>query len=305
MTYAPMDLRNVRGFLIRALDIDTSTSRPNDLEGDEVGIVGDPAHAASGGYHEGNDDLARVGRLSSDYSKAESPRDRPGSDAASALDIGWFDAQVGGRRLTLRDFSRALVVACERGDPRTSDIREIIWSPDGSAVWRWDRLGRRSSGDVSHRTHTHMSFFRDSEGRRDRDDNLLGLLVEIIGGNDVLTNEDIKAITQNVASAVRRGVWMGGFNDASFDPPYRGGPTLESTKATVDALLNEVASLKGMVVQLSGAVASFAATVQAIQLGGVDPAAVALALAPLLPAAPTAAEVADQVADQVADRLKE
>lgn len=191
MTYAPGDLLNVRGYLIRTLDLVPGVARGVDLEAAEVGIVGDPAHAATGGYHEGNDDLARVGRLSTDYSKRESARDRPGTNAASALDIGYFDVTMpSGRRVTLRSMSAAIVAACERNDPRTEAIREVVWSPDGSVVRRWDRLGVRSTGDDSHRTHTHLSFFRDSEGRRDRSDNLFGLLSEIIEGTSGMELSD-------------------------------------------------------------------------------------------------------------------
>ncbi|MEK8110074.1 hypothetical protein NKG94_48450 [Micromonospora sp. M12] len=48
----------------------------------------------------------------------------------------------------------------ERG--RHPDIREIIYSANGTTVKRWDRLGERTSGDSSHRWHTHFSFFRDA-----------------------------------------------------------------------------------------------------------------------------------------------
>lgn len=175
MTYAPTDLLNVRLWLLARFDINKGLARAADLDPAEVGVVGDDAHAASGGYHIGNDGLARVGRRDSDYSKRESPRDRPGTNAASALDIGDF---TGGGH-TLRSLSAAIVDACKRGDSRTRDVREIIWSPDGVNVKRWDRLGIRSTGGSDHRWHTHLSFHRDSEGRRDRDDNFLGLLKAI------------------------------------------------------------------------------------------------------------------------------
>jgi hypothetical protein len=177
MTYAPDDLLATRRYLLATLDMHPGNVAA-DLDPNEVGIVGDPAHAAGGGYHEGDDDLARVGRLASDYSKRESARDRPGSNAASALDIGQFAHGA----LTLPALSVALVHACEAGDPRTRDVREVIYSPDGKVVHRFDALGIRSSGDDSHLFHTHLSFFRDSEGRRDRSDNILGLLAELIEG---------------------------------------------------------------------------------------------------------------------------
>lgn len=168
MTYAPADLLAVRQYLLGSTG----------LSGDAVGIVGDPDHASTGGYHEGNDDLARVGRLSTDYSKRESARDRPGSNAASALDIGDFTRGA----VSLRSVSLSLVAACQRGDPRTRDIREVIFTPDGATVRRFDRLGIRSTGDSSHLYHTHISFFRDSEGRRAGADNVLGLVRELIDG---------------------------------------------------------------------------------------------------------------------------
>lgn len=184
MTYAPADLVEIRGYLIRRLDLVPGTARGVDLEPGEVGVVGNAAHISTGGYHVGEDDLTAVGRAGRDYSVVESTRDRTGlSNAASALDIGYFTADLpGGRRVTLRSLSAGIVEACRRGDPRARDIREVIWSPDGTAVTRWDRLGIRTSGDTSHRWHTHVSFFRDSEGRRGRGDNFLGLLTSIIDG---------------------------------------------------------------------------------------------------------------------------
>ena len=187
MTYSPADLLAVRLYLL------TSTG----LSGDAVGIVGDPDHISTGGYHVGNDDLARIGRLSSDYSKRESTRDRPGTNGASALDIGDF---VKGA-VSLRTVSLGLVAACQRGDPRTGDIREVIYTPDGATVRRFDRLGLRSTGDGSHLFHTHVSFFRDSEGRRAQPDNFLGLLRELIegtttGGDDDMGSSWTEPLTQ-------------------------------------------------------------------------------------------------------------
>jgi hypothetical protein len=106
----------------------------------------------------GRDDLATHRRLGYDYSVVESPRDANPTDAASAVDLagaGWW------RPLTLWLVDRAVA-----GAPGTEDIREIIYTPDGVTVHRWDRLGIRSTGDSSHLYHTHVSFFRDSEGRR-------------------------------------------------------------------------------------------------------------------------------------------
>ena len=52
-----------------------------------------------------------------------------------------------------------------------ADVREIIYSPDGQRVLRWDRergassMPRPGEADASHLTHTHVSFYRDSEHR--------------------------------------------------------------------------------------------------------------------------------------------
>lgn len=182
MTYAPADLLAVRRFLL------SSTG----LSGNAVGIVGDDAHAG-GGYHIGNDGLAAAGRLTADYSKRESSRDRPGSNAASALDVGQWTGTVGAAKISWLAFNRALADACRRGDPRTRDVREVIYTLDGRAVSRFDRLGIRSSGDNSHLTHTHISFFRDSEGRRAQPDNILGLFQELIEGNGMTPTQDAEA----------------------------------------------------------------------------------------------------------------
>jgi hypothetical protein len=142
----------VRGLLLAHLDVDPDTVRVADLEPAEVGIVGNAAHR--GGYHCGKD---RV--VPNDYSVHESPRDRAGlSSYASALDVGMFSHGSH----DLRSFSVWCVGQCKAGAHDTRDIREIIYSPDGKTVKRWDRLGRRTSGDNSHLFHTHFSFFRDA-----------------------------------------------------------------------------------------------------------------------------------------------
>lgn len=121
-----------------------------------------------GGYHEGNDLLAQAGRLNTDYSKRQSDRDRPGTDGASAIDIGYFDVwvtQVNGilRRVTLRDYNTWLITQMRANTPDVSFVRELIYSPDGQVVKREDRLHASTTGDSSHLTHSHRSDFRDDE----------------------------------------------------------------------------------------------------------------------------------------------
>ncbi|SCL32979.1 hypothetical protein GA0070616_4604 [Micromonospora nigra] len=157
MTRAPSNLLAVRRLLLDHLNVDTSRVRTDDLEPAEVGIVGDADHR--GGYHCGEDRVVR-----NDYSVVESSRDRVGlSDFASALDVGSFSYRDAlGRTHTLHTFSVWLVKQCAAGTADTRDVREVIYSPDGKVVRRWDRLGRRTSGDSSHLWHTHISFFRDA-----------------------------------------------------------------------------------------------------------------------------------------------
>lgn len=172
MTFAPADLLGVRNWIHAATGLPLA----------ELGIVGDAAHAASGGYHEGRDDLVRVlgtdlrrsdGRY--DYSVRQA-RDRTAlTNAASALDVGNWPG--------LRAFSTALVAACRAGDPRGACVREVIYSDDGAHVRHWDAIGEQSGGDDSHLWHTHISFWRDTEGRRS---GFLSLVQQIInGGGDV------------------------------------------------------------------------------------------------------------------------
>ncbi|WP_435794573.1 hypothetical protein [Micromonospora zamorensis] len=153
MTRAPANLLALRSLLLTHLD---NAPGPDDLDPAEVGIVGDPAHR--GGYHCGSDRVVK-----NDYSVVESSRDRAGLTLdAAALDVGQFEVRSGGRTHTLASFSAWCVAQCAANAADTRDIREIIYSLNGSTVKRWDRLGKRSSGDSSHRWHTHFSFFRDA-----------------------------------------------------------------------------------------------------------------------------------------------
>ncbi|MFJ8686913.1 hypothetical protein [Micromonospora wenchangensis] len=147
MTTAPANLLAVRRLLLDTI---------KGLDPAAVGIVGDPAHR--GGYHCGSD---RV--VTNDYSVVESPRDSGGLTLyASGLDVGTFSVRVGGATHNLQTFSTWCVAQCRANTADSRDLREIIYSPDGKVVRRWDRLGKRSSGDDSHLWHTHFSFFRDS-----------------------------------------------------------------------------------------------------------------------------------------------
>lgn len=149
MTYAPATILALRTFLTPYTGLSASS----------LGIVGDAAHATRPSYHNGRDRM--LSRLSTDYS-CRTARDKAGlNNAASALDIGNFKR--------LRSMSVWLVAQARANAPGTGDIREIIYSPDGVKVLRWDRergyasLPRTGEADGSHLWHTHISWYRDSE----------------------------------------------------------------------------------------------------------------------------------------------
>jgi hypothetical protein len=168
MTNTPADLLDLR----HQLSAVTGLTNPADL-----GIVGDGAHARTGGYHEGRDVLVALGRyhappashvgsLDEDYS-VRLLRDRLGlTDDASAMDIG-DDWPHGGRDAWLR-FNNALVGALAAGDPALSAVRAVNYSPDGVNRYRVDRQNgwRHQSTTDSVTMHTHVEFFRDTAGRR-------------------------------------------------------------------------------------------------------------------------------------------
>lgn len=148
MTVAPEPIKEAQEYLH---DI-------TNLEWNSLGIIGSQGHKNTGtSYHLGKDDLKLWKKP---YSVYESSRDERGlSNDAAALDIGYFNLGDG---KNLRTFSLWLVEQCKAGASDTEDIREIIYSPDGETVLRWDRLGKRESGDSSHRSHTHLSAHRDA-----------------------------------------------------------------------------------------------------------------------------------------------
>lgn len=188
MTYAPLDIKECRAFL--------ETKGP--LSPDELGIVGGPGHIATGtSYHLGKDQLKMYKKP---YS-AKTARDVAGlagstANASCALDI---DDDLP----ELRPMSVWIVEQCRAGAPDTLDIREVIYSPDGVQVLQWDRQRGVTSlpiphSDLSHRKHTHVSWYRDSIGRPK-----VGLFQrfysEVIEGDDMFckfgqTSDKVKAM---------------------------------------------------------------------------------------------------------------
>lgn len=275
MTYAPDDLLAVRRYVQGKTGLDPAS----------LGIAGDRAHASSGGYHEGHDDLHAAGRApedaGSDYSYTESSRDRSGlTDGASAFDLGNFSATVNGRAVTQFDVQHAVLAAVAAGDPRVRDLREMIYSPDGKTVRRWDRLKVRTTGDDSHLWHTHFSFFRDSEGRRSDATNFLGLLTQVFDGTE--------GINMAQLDDIQTGVDYTSWRTASFGNlgAVQGGPEKGGTYPLVTKL-NKLFS-----------------DVDHLAVGGVDlNTLAALVAAKLAVMIPTAEQIAQAVAVEEAKRL--
>lgn len=150
MTFAPATLKELMAYWVAQ-------------GGVNLGIVGDTAHLAKGtSYHLGKDDLA-AGAYS-----ARLPRDVAGlSNAASACDLGRLDGQL----TDLWSFSRWFAGECSKRNPAYRDVREVIfWSTARDRVLGWSSQAPGDGwvndyGDLSHKTHTHISWFRDSEAR--------------------------------------------------------------------------------------------------------------------------------------------
>lgn len=155
------------------------------LRGDAWGIAPDDDHKSGGGYHCGVKDCqnigkfhppaaANIGSASEDYS-VRLYRDRSvGGNAASAEDIG-DDWPNGGRAAWLR-FNNLLVRQLQKGDPALRAVREVNFSPDGTARKRWDAehpyAGPNNDGVINSTDtvymHTHIGFYRDTAGTTGR-----------------------------------------------------------------------------------------------------------------------------------------
>jgi hypothetical protein len=165
VTAAKLNHRAARALMLQHLDMHPGRTVHADLDPLEAGIVGDTDHADGGdSYHLGKDQIRPTGHR---YSVDESARDRRGlDDYASAMDFGYFKVATGRGTFDLYDYNAWLVGLCRAGDPDTVDLREVIYSPDGQRVLRFDREGVRSTGDDSHLEHTHHSEYRDADGHR-------------------------------------------------------------------------------------------------------------------------------------------
>lgn len=295
MTAAKPNHKAARALMLQYLDLHPGQTVNADLDPLEAGIVGDAAHAGGGdSYHLGADQIrARGGR--NRYSVDESSRDKAGlDDYASGVDFGYFAVTVGGRTWDLYDFNEWLIALCKAGDPDTRDLREVIYSPDGRTVKRWDALGYRTGGDSSHRTHTHLSEFRDADGHR-----MLRLATRWLQHIGLIPLEDDMPTAKEIAEAV--------WNHKEVDPAdpaqvtgtkpaaLRMGGWARYEKVRAD---NRQKNIVGAVNTVLVAMGKDQVDEQAIVTGvlaGLDPAAIAAAIPD---------DIARQVADELAGRLQ-
>lgn len=204
MTSAPADLLTFHNQVMA----ETGLTDPS-----AVGVVGDGAHQRTGGYHEGIDVLeaigayhppatSHVGSQAEDYS-ARLLRDRQGLTIhASGVDIG-YRWPKGGNKAWLA-FNNALVSALHRNDPALACIRAVNYSPDGSAKKRTDRETGWSvvSSSDSVDIHTHIEFYRNTEGKRGAClARLLELISQAIGG-DMSVADDVAPFVNARVEAV-------------------------------------------------------------------------------------------------------
>lgn len=292
MTTAPGCLKEARTFLYTNLDIHPGTnSYPADLDPNELGIVGDTAHVVEGNsYHLGLPEQSATG-----YAATESPRDKAGlSEYASALDVGWFEIRVDGKAHNLRTFSVWLVAQCKAGAVDTLDIREIIYSPDGVTVKRWDRLAKRTSGDSSHLYHTHVSYFRDATKANRSQVALfkryliyIGFLEEDVSATDVFNYAIYNPITETNAKfatfvqSINSGVYSNRLLSEAILAKVAG----ESDQAILDKIEATGQQLQAAVANVDEAVAERLSTtdldtlVRILVAAGVDKQALAAKLA--------------------------
>lgn len=267
MTRAPANLLAVRSLLLDRLE---------NLDPATVGIVGDAHHL--GGYHCGSD---RV--IANDYSVVESPRDSAGLTLdAAAIDIGVFTVTVEGLTHNLRTFSTWCVAQCVADTVDSRDIREIIYSPDGTVVRRWDRLARRTTGDSTHRTHTHISYFRDAvKAGREQTSLYRRYLAEI--GLTPTEEDDMPTVTE---------IWSAQFGPA--DNRKTAGQLLAEARNGAVSADEKIDRLALQVAQLLVRDFTDEPAIVAGVLATLTPAAIASAIPPTL---------ARQVADELARRL--
>lgn len=282
MTNAPADLLGLRA----ALQPITGLSAV------DIGIVGDAAHARSGGYHIGRSGLVAAGVWSTDYS-VRLTRDRNGAtESASAVDIG--AAWKAGRAAWLR-WNNLLVAALHANDPALAAVRAVNYSPDGTAKRRTDREAGWSvvSSSDTVDIHTHIEFYRDTEGRRQQAlDRIAALAQQAITGQIAPGGDDVSAHTDAVIDAWRNGNQVA--TDGSNVEPVKWRVADEKWQAQVTAALAADATRDA---------AALAAIQGLASAGGVDSAPIVAAVNAVRDEARTQfAALHDQLAAETAAR---
>jgi len=258
VTVAPDSLKEARTYIIAETGLDPLS----------VGIVGDDNHQQTGSsYH-----LGKSALRTDSYSIIESSRDRNGlSEDAAALDIGQFNISRGGKTHTLLTFNAWLIRQCQAGTDDTADIREVIYTPDGKVVKRWDRLGKRSTGPDSHLTHTHMSYFRDSTKRSKIA--LFQRYFREIGGDDMALADDMLTVTKSLAQRLNNPTTYPEGSKISAATlltltaikAYDGDSKASTALAGIDVVARNVAADDGDLAAIQSAIAAAqAATVQGV-----------------------------------------
>jgi hypothetical protein len=288
MTTAKPHHRAARALLLQHLDMHPGKNVGSDLDPAEVGIVGDTAHAAGGdSYHLGADQIRARGSRDR-YSVDESARDGRGlDDNASALDIGLFSVRTPRGLFGLREFSIWLVDRCKAGDPDTRDLREVIYSPDGRTVRRWDREKRRSSGDDSHLFHTHLSEYRDADGRR-----MVALVTRWLRYIGLLPEEDDMPLTNTDVDTILNRDAIPSLYSTAKDNPNVTVKTALKAAVSADVKADRILAMLQLI---TGKDFTDEDAIVAGVLAGLDAQAIAAAIP---------AELAQQVADELAARLQ-
>lgn len=106
----------------------------------------------------------------------------------------------------------------------------ILSGSTGIDPWIW-----RPYYDADpHTNHLHLSVVADERGDNGRQ---WALNPNQRSNNMRLHPDDLKAIVQNVTAALSQGAWRDGFNDETFDLPYRGGVSLASVYGLLENVI--------------------------------------------------------------------
>lgn len=144
------------------------------------GAVGSGIIAAKRGYHSSR--AYNRAYFPGDYSIQLSLDQLGPSDGGAAVDVTMSTANM-------KKYTRRIMDAMDRKDPRVQSIKEVIGTLDGSTVVRYTRTSRTATpvwatSDSSHLWHIHISLFRADVN----DWNKLKGIVEVVGGSTGATS---------------------------------------------------------------------------------------------------------------------